>query len=485
MTPIQKTYLFTDVRHIRCGDLEWVSPDGQRLPVAGPPLPEVEARSRTGMLPYGIRLAAQQAIKMQPLPKTGRFGRVVFDSGLYRSWYLHYEHRPGENLGAYSTQTPLEVGIGYSESKDGFEWVERGRCTFPVRGQTGFDGFGVFIDPRGPASERYKVVYSARPPEGERPALWAGYQKVHPRYRDVRMREHHLYAMYGVVSPDGLNWEALPEPLMVHMSDTDTTVYYDDWLERYVMYTRLYWQERRWVGRAEAEDFRRWGPVQPFLWPDLGGSLSDDIYTNGRTEYPGLPGYHFLFPMVYHRFQQTSDIRLYSSADGICWMAVPGGPVIAPGEAGSWDSEFLGAGKDLVPLGTDRVAIPYGGTSYPHKYPRWARVLEAVRAAWAWWPKGRLCAVVADQVGEFHTFGITPGGRELRINVRTRRGSEVRVGLAGVPGRSVDDCDPVTGDHLAWTVRWRGQSDLGVQEGEKVSLHFKLRSAEVFGFEWV
>jgi len=249
------------------------------------------------------------------------------------------------------------------------------------------------------------------------------------------------------------------------------------------MYTRLYWQERRWIGRAEAEDFRNWGPVQPLVWPSLDGPLSDDIYLNGRTEYPGLPDHHLMFPMVYHRYTQGSDVELYSSADGICWNRVPGGPVITPDLLGE-DIEFLGTGKDLVPLGDDRIGIPFGGTPFPHKYPRWPAVLQSHRRAWAWWPKGRLCAVTADQEGEFFTFPLRPAGRELKLNVRTRRAGEVRVGLVGVKGHSADDCDPIVGDDLGYPVRWSGRADVDVKEGDSVALRLKLRAAEVFGLEW-
>jgi hypothetical protein len=32
--------------------------------------------------------------------------------------------------------------------------------------------------------------------------------------------------------------------------------------------------------------------------------------------------------MFYRRFDQTSEIRLFSSIDGIHWSQVPGGPVL-------------------------------------------------------------------------------------------------------------------------------------------------------------
>jgi hypothetical protein len=31
----------------------------------------------------------------------------------------------------------------------------------------------------------------------------------------------------------------IPDPLMIHMGDTDNTVYRDGWLGKYVLYTRL------------------------------------------------------------------------------------------------------------------------------------------------------------------------------------------------------------------------------------------------------
>jgi hypothetical protein len=296
------------------------------------------------------------------------------------------------------------------------------------------------------------------------------------------MRPDHVYGIFGAVSPDGVHWTAIPEPLMIHKSDTDTTVYFDPWLAKYVMYTRLYRHDRRWVGRVEADDFRRWGPVEPLLWPELSDHFADDIYTNARTEYPGLPEYHLMFPMLYHRLTQRSGVHLYSSADGICWSRVPGGPIITPETGGSID-EFVHVGKDLVPLGDNRVGIHYMGMPYPHKYPRWDGVLNG-RSAWLSWPKGRLAAIKADEQGEFYTMPLVPAGRELKLNLRTPRAGRVRVGIVGCPGRSVAECTPLNGDSLSRTVSWNGQTNLGVAAGEPVILHFELRCAELFGFEW-
>jgi len=482
-----KTYLFTDLRNIRCGDLDWVSPCGEVLPLIVPDQAAraVQAYARPQYLPRGIRLVAQRATKTDPLPENIVLGRVIREDGRYRSWYLECLFAGGRRWPARRGEEPSSVAICHVESDDGFQWSNPERSEIEVRGRSDFDGFTVFVDPRGPSDDRYKAVYKAVVPREERRAAWERHLRLHPRHQDPRVTPDNICYMYGAVSPDGVRWKAIHEPLMMHWSDTDTTVYYDSWLGRYVMYTRLYWQERRWVGRAEAEDFRSWGPVEPVLWPRLDWPLSDDIYTNGRTEYPGSPNYHLMFPMIYHRYTQTSEIRLFSSADGICWNEVPGGPVLSPGLPGEWDSEFIVAGKDLVPMGEDRIAIPYIGTPFPHKYPRWRNVLESTHVAWAYWPRGRLCAVVAEEEGQFFTFPMTPAGREMRLNVRTHRAGEVRVGLVGVPQRSVEDCDPIFGDSLSDPVHWKGETDIGTKDGEKVTFEFRLRSAEIFGFEFV
>lgn len=483
-TSPQQTVLFTDLRHIRCGDLQWFSPAGDKLPLIAPPEPPVEAQARTGMVPHGVRFVAEQATKTDRLPDESRLGRgVLYENGRYRSWALEAHYPPGRNYGSYAREAPVSVSVRYGESDDGFDWREPVRATIDVPGQTGFDGWGFFVDSHGPPEERYKVVYSAIPPQSEWRELWEAYQRVHPRYREDRISERKLHCLYVAVSPDGLRWTANPKPLMTHQSDTDTNIAYDDWLGRYVLYTRLYRQERRWVGRAEAERLDDWGPIQPILWPQLDWHFADDIYTNGKTHYPGAAGDHLMFPWIYERFTQTGGVHLYTSADNVCWNKVPGGAVIPTGEAGAWDGEYLAAMKDLVPLGPDRVGILYSGTPFPHKYPRWQKGYGG-GVAWAWWPRGRLCAVVADEIGEFFTFPMVPAGRELRLNLRARRGGEVRVGLVGVPGRSVEECDPLYGDELGSPVHWQGETNLGLGEGESVTLHFKLRAAELFGFSW-
>jgi len=473
--------LFFDLRDIECGRLSWQSAEGTAYGVANPPLPQVELHALPQRIPHGIRFAAQPASKAGPMQEYPGWGRIIRDGGCYRAWYLEINghSKLGSGCAAYA-DPPDRVEICCAESDDGFQWQVAHRCPIQVPGQSGFDGITFFVDPRAPPSERYKFVYCARFPRGMFDEALEAYLSRPARHRDWRLSEERRSGMFAAVSGDGLDWHALGEPLTFHASDTDTTVLWDERIERYVMFTRLMRDGRRWIGRAEAEHFHHWGPVQPVVWPRLDDPPDYDFYLNSYTRYPGLPAFQLMFPMVWHRYTERSEVRLYSSDDGEVWHQVPGGPVLEPGEPGDWDAEFIGGGKDLVPFGHDQVAIPYSGTRFPHKYPRWPAVWDAWKQGWALWPKDRVCALRADREGEFWTVPVVPAGRSLRLNLRAPMAGEIRVGLEGVEGRSLEACDPLVGDHATKTVTWGGDADIGAGDGQAVSLHVRLRCADLF-----
>ena len=66
--------------------------------------------------------------------------------------------------------------------------------------------------------------------------------------------------------------------------------------------------------------------------------------------------------LIHYRISQdTTEIHIVSSADGIVWSFVPEGAVISPDPPGSWDGGCIFAENDLVPLPDGRVALPYTG----------------------------------------------------------------------------------------------------------------------------
>jgi hypothetical protein len=289
--------------------------------------------------------------------------------------------------------------------------------------------------------------------------------------------------VFGLTSPDGLSWECIEEPLLIAKADADCIGLYDEWLGCYVMFTRSVRFQRRIIARSESIDFRTWTPLEPIIWPDLRPPYTDEYYVNCYTTYPGLPGYHLMFPSVYRQTTEGSESRLFSSADGICWDEVPGGAVYAPGGPG-WEGGVFGYLRGtLIPLGRNKIALPFSEVGYPHKYPRWPGVRD-MRGGYAVWDADRLSAIAADEFGRFQTLDLEVTGETLRVNVDIHRAGVLQVGLDKVPGRSLDDCDPIVGDHSSRVVTWRGEKELRVGPGEKVGLQFRMRSGKIFGFEW-
>ena len=54
-----------------------------------------------------------------------------------------------------------------------------------------------------------------------------------------------------------------------------------------------------------------------------------------------------------------------------------------------------------------------------------------------------------------------------------------------IPGFTLADCEEVAGDDVAWEIRWRGSADLSNLAGQPVKLHFKMRNAKLFAFQFV
>ena len=76
-------------------------------------------------------------------------------------------------------------------------------------------------------------------------------------------------------------------------------------------------------------------------------------------------------------------------------------------------------------------------------------------------------------------------GSGLQVNCRAD--GELRVELAeypgqAIPGYTLSDCDPITGDHVDRTVTWGGSPDLGSLRGRPVYIRFHLRAAGIWSF---
>jgi hypothetical protein len=511
---------FTNWYHIRPGSFTWRDEAGKAVGLKSE-VPRGAAHLTHTDQPFGIRLIAQPAQKIGPLIEAERpweegagvaLTTVIRDGGMFRGWGAPF---------TTSGDPPGQRYFYYLESHDGLSWVRPNLGIVDVNGSRAnnvvnifdTDGGSIFLDPSAPASERFKLIAEGPFP----PDVIAAYKRQRPGDWDSKITESgtdRSKGVKGAVSADGVHWKMFPEPLVMEMTDTQLTGYFDAQLRKYVIYTRTWatgprspravqheqqmrsdlpvkasnwWNVgRRSIGRSESSDYRQFPMHEMILEPGPDLLPSDVLYTNCKTAMPGAPDHHLLFPTIWHTANDTTSVTLAASHDGKMWHFVPGAPVLEPGPMGAFDGGCLFAHPNLLELADGRFVLPYTGYSVPHKYPR---KLWKYAPGYAVWPKGRVIALEAREYGEFATVGLVPPGRKLRINALTPAGGSILVEVAGMdgkplPGRSFAQAKRIIGDQHWTPVVWGGQEDLGFEDGAGIILRFRLDHAQLYGLEF-
>ena len=502
-----ETIFFHDWRHVSHGAPAWETAEGERPDIWGEgPLPDL--RWRGSDIPTGVRLRAMPAEKSGPLVRGDKpwegmlfHATLMLRDGLYRLWY---EAVHPDDLAHHHDLAGSRNQVCYAESDDALNWRKPdldvaadhyGRKTNVVYGGPlsptwGYHGGSIFVDPSCLPEERFKAFHLGMIPENAKEFLdryrEKHSQEIDPYVEDNIKSRGRCNMMFGAVSPDGIRWKPLPEPLVAQYSDTQNIAYYDESLKKYVGYFRTRVRGRRAIGRAETDDFRHFPLPQTILWPSAEVGPSDTWYGNGKNLYPGTTHYHLLFAKRWNVGEDRFYVHLATSPDGILWGLPPESQVLSPGERGSWDTGSVSIGCGMVPLPGDRVGVPFLGYRVPHKHPRRAPLGEIGIASWQ---KGRLVALEADEQGSFRVGGFQSDGNELHMNVRTSYAGEVRVEVIGargndLPGRTFQDCDPINGDSLDKTVTWRGESQIPCNPNQPLSFRVQMSSAQLFSMNF-
>jgi len=184
------------------------------------------------------------------------------------------------------------------------------------------------------------------------------------------------------------------------------------------------------------------------------------------------------------------EMQLVTSRDGYYWeRAFDRTPVIANGGPGEWDSGMVyrTAAPNIV---GDEIWIHYNGFRDRHGPPYN-------------WPGGRTSGIglaklrldgfvsldASEQGGFFTTKPFRFCGDLLVINADAAGGElavEVRdAGDNPIAGYALSDCDPFAGDAVRHTVRWNGSPDVGKLAGGDIRLHFAMKGARLYAFQFV
>lgn len=518
-----KRLVFTNWFYVQpeCGH-DWYDENGARPSIMSErPANDGGIRWKPGRPNYGIKLVTCKAQRSGPVfnyekpwEKNGLSATVIKDNGIYRAWCttgMHFNKESSDNF------------FCYMESDNAMDW-RRPDCGIIDYGGSKNNNLlsrengwqihpgGVFTDPSAPDPERYKWLNE----EHYGVEAFEAYAKKRPGEIDAKsVREDAgsgirasgpnkgLYiGVRGAVSPDGIHWTFLPDPLVMTHSDSHTTGYYDTVRKKYVGYFRDFmtgpqadnfpgavrpdsW--KRSVGRAETDDFREFPLPEVVLTPDIGWPPNCQVYTNTRTSVPGAPDHHLMFPAIWDTGDDTTFAALATSYNGIVWQYAPGGAVLETAEQGKWDGGCVFTYPELLELPNGDFALPYTGYNVNHKYPRGCC---SRNMGYGLWPKGRLMGIAAEENGEFGTVAIIPPGEKLLVNAVTKRAGHILAEVCDIngnplKGREFENCSYISGDCYRTQVAWSGYDSLGADGNQAVILRFRLRRAVIYGLEFL
>ena len=470
---------------------------------------EKDGRAWVSEEPQGVELSVQQAEKSgsvlvvdRPWEGSDLFAcNVLYEDGRYRMWYRTFG-RTGSLL-------------CYAESEDAFRWEKpelgiherNGSKANNVVDPQGI-GATVFRDPHAPSEERYKMVdmvgaskYQGRVIRGGEieqaiSDLTGKGLTVAEAWATLKVEGH----VVGAVSPDGLHWTRIEEPLFKKFCDTQNVAFYDEALGRYVGYWRTVVGGRRATARSETDDFRHWPLPDTVLAPDTQEPPTYDYYTNAYTRYPGRAGgFHLMFPAVYYRTTDVVDVRLAVSRDGINWTWPERTPIIPLGPEGSGQSGGIYAAPGIITLRDGRWAVLCSSADARHNEGYTYEVTdEPTRPFWAMWKRDRLVALEAPQEGQvtlFSSGGNSKGrifsGESMLLNYQTTRNGWIQVELIEpnlwppshlepLKGYSFEECEPLRGDSPEAEVKWSGSADLSALKGRALCIRIRMCQAKLF-----
>ncbi|MBC8352078.1 MAG: hypothetical protein H8E66_08810 [Planctomycetes bacterium] len=405
---------------------------------------------------------------------------VLRDGDRYRMWYECYD--------VEGWPTADDTSFCYAESTDGIRWTKPQLGLVSYRGnkdnnilfrQVGegkhrsrVHGSGVFIDPSVPPEARYKCVSQGL-------------------FQGIGDRPHYVA---GMTSRDGLRWTRTPQPICPVFVDSQYSGFWDLQQQRYVIVGRVSGRGGRAIGRSTSVHFDRFAPFTRVLETDEHDPPESDLYNPACQQYPGSPGLYLMFPSLFRHREDSLDIRLAVSRDGVKWTRPDRETSFIPlGQPLDFDGGSLYMGNGGCLRTGNELSFYFSGSTLKHGEvglenltdPKKRRVISRAVAR-----PDRLVSVTAGKTGgRFETPLIRFAGDRLVVNASARPGGDVRVGLLDaegrpIPGRGVTECAVRSDDKESWTVSWADGPGVARLSEQSIRLRIELRDADVFGFQF-
>lgn len=387
--------------------------------------------------------------------------------------------------------------IAYAESTDGINFSKPQFGLYELNGSKEnnvvipgvIGGSSVWIDPNATHKDRYKTQ-----------------AKVYPSGK-----------FYMHSSPDGINWNLYADINPQGPHDTQTIIFWDKRLQKYLFYGRHFMENQgireRGVRRAViGNDFTEIHNTGLALWSDIKDkSKYSDIMEVGNTvdyygatvfPYEGI--YLMLAQAFWHWVPNTvyqgtgepgmRDVRLAYSKNSIDFRRIGNRKAfMTPGLLGNFDSKQIWAMPNPIIM-DDEIWFYYCGVNWDRAGRVDSKSLSGRKEAGIGRAILRLDGFVSADVpysgkGEIITKPIKFSGDILEVNANTGAGGAIRLEILDkdghpIPGFSKEECEWIVGNSVRHIVKWQGKKELKSLNGEVVRLRFLMRDCELYAFQF-
>lgn len=363
-----------------------------------------------------------------------------------------------------STQRPLHPEFAcYAESRDGIHWEK------PSLGLFDFEGSkenNIILAGEG--------THNFTPFKDENPA-----STEEARYKALAGKSSGLKAYQ---SADGIHWSLMrQEPVITDGNfDSQNLAFWHPERKRYLDFHRKGRNRVRDIMTASSEDFLNWTAPE-FL--EYGDAPAEHLYTNAILLYPRAPQLFLGFPTRFQPATQQVEPILMSSRDGKHFhrWSEPLIPITAPEDRDGNRSNYMAWGLLQLP-GSDRELSVYAKEAY------YAGPGSRVRR-FTFRTDGFVSLHASQDPGEWTSKPLRFSGSHLTLNHVTGADGGIRVELQQVdgtpiPGRSLEDALPLTGDQLDHQVAWRDSSDVSPWDGKPIRLRVVLQNSDLYSLKF-
>jgi len=290
-------------------------------------------------------------------------------------------------------------------------------------------------------------------------------------------------------SQDGLHFEVEDAFYIQHHSDADNTPFYNPWTKEYLITCRPEQTDRR-ISVVTTTDFKTFSSDIVVLQPDaldpvgrefyaLQPILYDDIFVGMLLVFDAEPT-----EKVYWKDEGTHETQVAYSYNGRHWYRSFRETFIARGEAGAPNGGMVWA---FPPVRTPDNRLLFTSSGFPadhnadvDKLKRlWTTDLYEMRL------DGFAYLRTRARQGLIRTKGVVPQGGDMTVNARMTPSGHVKVAVLDtafkpLPGYTIEDAIPITGDELFAKVRWRERENMDELKGKTVIIEVQVREGELY-----